>query len=186
MKTRVLPLLLRLAFALFSLLPLCFAAETPAAAAPPAATINGLPVIVKGNSVTLKASGTSDDDNDKPAFSGDAVTPFTALLKAYPHVRFIHIGWDDSLVINFEGKDVLYDRAKHTLTVSWYHGGQGDATFGAEVRFLSVQESVFAAILKIAEAHPNNLTDWDGFQLLYQPRYGCRSHVVKPPHKISE
>lgn len=197
MKT-TLPLLLRLAFALFCLLPAHFAAAAPASA-PPAATIKGLPVIVKANSVSLDASAYIDEKDNNPAFSGDAVTPFTALLKAYPHVHFVHIGWEDSVVINSEGKDILYDRARHTLTVSWYYGGQGDATFGAEVRFRSVRESVFAAILnthpkgfpdseleKITEAHPDYLTNWDGFQLLYQPRYGCRSRIVRPKRKISE
>jgi hypothetical protein len=188
------------AFVLFCLLPTHSAAAPDAASSQlGAVTIQGLPVIVRGNSATLKASASIDEDTDKPAFSGDAVTPFTALLKAYPHARFVCIAWEDANILNFGGAHVLYDRLKHTLTVASYNGGQGDATFGEEVRFTSVRESVFAAIVnahpkgvpeadpeteKIAEAHTDSDTSWDGFQLLYQHRYGCHSYVVRARRKV--
>jgi hypothetical protein len=179
--------MLRLLCLTFLLLPARFAGDALNAAPPHlgAVTIHGLPVIVRGNSVTLKASASIDEDTGKPAFPGDAVTPFTALLKAYPHARFICIAWEDANIVTFGGAHILCDRLKHTLTVSSYNGGQGDATFGEEVRFTSVRESVFAAVVnahpkgfpeddpeteKIALAHAGSDTLWNGFQFRLSPR----------------
>ena len=161
-----------------------------------AMTIDGAPVIVKNNSASVDVQTTFRDE--KPAFMGNAVRPFLALLRAYPQVRFVNISWEDSNELGYNGAHVLYDRVKHTVTVASFDGFNDGNPFGGEVRFTSVRESVFQAILKahpqlspyrdpeaeeIAKAHGDN-TDWDGFEFLYQHRYGCRSRVIKARHAL--
>lgn len=178
---------------LFGLLPSHFAGAAPAPT-----KVNGLPVIVNRDSVILKARSSMHGETE--AFSGDALTPFIALLKAHPRVRFVSLSWADQNPLAFSGVDILYDRVRHTVTVARSSGFYDNPSFrGGEVRFLSVRESVFAAILsahpkgfprqdpetdKIGLAHNEVLVGWDGFQFLYQPRYGCRSRIIRADHSI--
>ena len=168
--------------------------------APPAATatVAGLPVTVRGSSVTVDAE--NNNDLTQVNLEKDALTPFIALLKAYPRARRIELSWYAPIFLDATGVDMLYDRRAHTVTVEYSDGGGEDPQYGGTMRFTHVRESVFAAILKahpqgtpendpvsdkIADAHGNNASDWGGFQFLYQPRYGCRFRVVKARHKIA-
>ena len=187
----------------FCLLAASTAAASPTAASPTAAvaTINGLPVVVKNNSVSMKASTSIDVDKSVSGFQGDPMALFTALLKAYPHVRFVSMSCEVSNPLSSGGTHVLYDRVKHTVTVASYGGFNDGGTYGDKVRFTSVREAVFAATVnaypkgfsrndseyaKIADAHAGMDVDWGGFQLLYEPRYGCHSRVIRYNHLISE
>ena len=68
-----------------------FTEAAPTAAASPTAavaTVNGLPVVVKNNSVSVKASTDINVDESVSGFQGDPMALFAALLKAYPNIRF--------------------------------------------------------------------------------------------------
>ena len=179
MKTRCVLLLAGL------LLPAHFAGAAPKAASHTVTTtIAGLPVTVQGDFVTVDAG-----NND--ALSQNALRPFTALLKAYPHARRFSLSWYTPVLMSADGADILYDRRKHTVTLNYTWGGGDDPEHVGRVRFTRVREAVFAAILKvhpngvpekdaqsekIADTHSNDASSWGGFQFLYLPRYGCHPH----------
>ena len=154
------------------------------------ATVAGLPVTVRGDTVIVNAG---NNDNLSPInLQKNALAPFTALLKAYPHTRSFTLSWYEPFMMDADSADVLYDRIRHTVTVNYSYGGGIDPQVTGKVVFTGVRESVFAAML---EARPHgvpqndpetekitaNLTNhagtWGGFQYLYQPRYGCRVSV---------
>ena len=162
------------------------------------ATVAGLPVTVQGGNVRAgKKDGWSPVDLGK-----DALTPFTALLRAYPNARTVEMSWnEESGAMGGTSADVLFNRVKHTLTVDYSYGGGMDSEYTGTVRFAPVRESVFAAILRahpkgvpendpvsdnLAGTHDNNAAAWGGFQYLYQARYGCRAHVLQAEHKLNQ
>lgn len=156
------------------------------------ATVAGLPVTLEGDTVNVSAG--NNDKLEPVDLSKNALAPFTTLLRTYPHARSVELSWYEPLFLDANGADVLYDRARHTVTVDFNYGGGEEPQHTGRVRFTHVQESVFAAILK---AHPNGVPEndrefdkfaatvpqntggvWGGFLYLYQPRYGC--HLVVP------
>jgi hypothetical protein len=161
------------------------------------ATVAGLPVTLRGSSVIVSAG--NNDALKHVDLETDALTPFTALLKAYPRARRVELSWYEPIFLDANGADVLYDRVKHTVTVDYSYGGGIDPQITGQVRFTHVREAVFAAILRahpkggpkedpvsenLADAHDNNASAWGGFQFLYQRRYGCRVRVVKAKHRM--
>ena len=179
-----------------------FTEAAPTAAASPTAavaTVNGLPVVVKNNSVSVKASTDINVDESVSGFQGDLMALFAALLKPIP--TSVSMSCEASNPMSSSGIHILYDRVKHTVTAASYGGFNADGTYGDEVRFTSVRESAFAAIVnaypkglsendpeyvKIYDAHPGMDVGWSGFQLLYLPRYGCRSRVIRHYHRTSK
>lgn len=150
------------------------------------ATVDGLPVTLRGGSVIVSAG--NNNALKHVDLGQDALTPFTALLKAYPRARSFDLSWYEPVFLDADGADVLYDRKAHTVTVDYSYGGGIDPQITGRVRFTHVRESVFAALLRahpkggpkedtvsddLSYAHHNNAATWGGFQFLYQPRYGC-------------
>lgn len=145
------------------------------------ATVAGLPVTVQNGNVSAgKKDGWSPVDLDK-----DALTPFTALLQAYPNAHTVEMSWNEQgSTLDGTSTDVLFNRVKHTLTVYYSYGGGMNSMYTETVRFAPVRESVFAAILR---AHPkgvsqNDTAGWGGFQFLYQRRYGCHAFIPRGGH----
>lgn len=156
------------------------------------ATVAGLPVTLRGGVVIISAG--DNDDLAHVDLQKDALTPFTAVLRAYPNARTVELSWFEPITLSATGADVLYDRVKHTVTVDFSYGGGMDPMTTGRVQFSHVREFVFAAILRahpkgvsqddaysssVSEKHDNNAAAWGGFQFLYQPHYGCRVLVVK-------
>ena len=156
------------------------------------ATVAGLPVTLRGSAVIVSAC---NNDNLGPVdLKKNALAPFTALLRTYPHAHTVELSWFMPIFLDADSADVLYDRAKHTVTVDYSYGGGIDPQHTGKVVFTGVRESVFAAMLKahpngvpehdtemdkIADTIANNAYSWGGFKYLYLPRYGCRVSVVK-------
>ena len=160
------------------------------------AMVDGLPVTLRGSSVLVSAG--NNDALKHVDLEKDALTPFVALLKAYPNARSFDLSWFEPVFMDATGTDVLYDRVKHTIIVDYSYGGGEDPQRTGRVVFIGVRESVFAGILKahpkgvpqddpyssdIAEKRDNNAAGWGGFQFLYQSRYGCRVLAPKTRHK---
>lgn len=187
------------------LLPVRFAGAAPKAASPAGTvTVAGLPVRVRGGAVII---GAGTDDAPAPLYNGDlapvdlekdSLTPFVAVLKAYPNARTVKLSWFELVTMSGTGADVLYDRVKHTVTVDFDYGGGENSMTSGRVQFTHVPESVFAAILQVhpngvpqddaasqqlSDTHKNNAASWGGFQYLYQPQYGCHLVVPKVRHR---
>lgn len=161
------------------------------------ATVAGLPVTLRGGNVIVSAG--NNDSLTHVDLERNALKPFMALLKAYPNARFVELSWFEPIFLDATGADVLYDRAKHTVTVDYSYGGGEDPVHEGKVVFTGVRESVFAGILQahpngvpqddayssdIAEKHGNNAAGWGGFQFLYQPRYGGHVQVSSAKHRL--
>lgn len=184
-----------LLFAALLLLPGAARAAPKPAAPDGTATVAGLRVKVRGSAVVVDAG---NNDNRAPMnLQINALPPFTALLRAYPHARTVNLSWFEPFMMDAQTIAVLYDRTTHTVTVHYSCGGGIDPLQTGKAVFTGVRESVFAAML---QAHPNGVPDndpemdkigdrlpriagpWGGFEYLYLPRYGCRLLVPKARH----